>query len=322
MKKVFRKISDFFHGLVVKYSNLGYKAKKKIRFVIGRICLYYVLIELAFLFILPFIYIVSTACMSPDDYLDPTINYIPSAIQWDNFTKAWQALSYPSSYFQTMVTSLGSALLQTVFCALAGYALGRYKTKWRTFVFVLTLLVLLIPPQTTILSAYGMFVNMKMINTFLPILLPCLFGLGLRGALFVLIYMYFFQRIPDAMDDAARIDGAGPGRVFFQIMLPLVRSAMIITFIFSFVWHWNDNYEATTYMYHDSVMTLQPRLDNISTYYESMLGLQEAVTQQDKALTEPMLFAGCMLVMIPVLVVYIVGQKKLVAGIERIGVIE
>ena len=81
-----------------------------------------------------------------------------------------------------------------------------------------------------------MFVNMEMINTILPIVLPCLFGLGLRGALFVMIYMYFFQRIPDAMDDAARIDGAGPGRVFFQIMMPLVRSAMIITFIFSFVW--------------------------------------------------------------------------------------
>ena len=136
MTAVFKKISGFFSGLVKKYANLGYKAKKKIRFVIGRICLYYVLIELAFLFILPFIYIISTSCMSSADYLDPTINYIPSGIQWSNFSKAWEALSYPASFFQTMVSSLGSALLQTVFCALAGYALGRYKTKWRTFVFV------------------------------------------------------------------------------------------------------------------------------------------------------------------------------------------
>ncbi len=316
------KIKDFFTGLVKKYENLGFKAKKKIKFIIGRIFLYYVLVEMAFLFILPFVYILTTAIMSPDDYLDPTINYIPSAIQWDNFVKAWEALNYPSSFYQTMITSFGSAVLQTVFCALAGYALGRYKTKWRDIVFVLAIIVLLIPPQTTILSAYGMFVNMKMINTILPVVLPCLFGLGLRGALFVMIYMYFFQRIPDAMDDAARIDGAGPGRVFMQIMMPLVRSAMIITFIFSFVWHWNDNYETTTYMYHESVMTLQPRLQNISKYYSSVVGLEEAVTQQDKAMTEPVLFAGCMLVMIPVLVVYVIGQKKLVAGIERIGVIE
>ncbi len=316
------KAINFFKGLAAKYQNLGFKAKKKIKFVIGRIALYYVLIELAFLFVLPFVYMLSTSCMSSDDYLDPTIQYIPSAIQWSNFTKAWEALNYPSAFFQTMFTSLASAVLQTVFCALAGYALGRYKTKWRNILFVLTILVLLIPPQTTILSAYGMFVKMKMINTVLPIVLPCLFGLGLRGALFVMIYMYFFQRIPDAMDDAARIDGAGPARVFFQIMLPLVRSAMIITFIFSFVWHWNDNNETTTYMYHSSVMTLQPRLQNISQYYSELLGLQDSVTAQDKALTEPMLFAGCMLVMIPVLIVYVIGQKKLVAGIERMGVIE
>ena len=317
------KIKNFINDLKSKYENLGFKAKKKIKFVIGRICLYYVLIELAFLFVLPFIYIIVTACMSPDDYLDPTIQYIPTAIQYDNFVKAWEALNYPASFFQTMLTSFGSAVLQTVFCALAGYALGRYHTKWRNFVFVLTILVLLIPPQTTILSAYGMFVNMGMINTILPVVLPCLFGLGLRGALFVMIYMYFFQRIPDAMDDAARIDGAGAGRVFFQIMLPLVRSAMIITFIFSFVWHWNDNYETSTYMYHESVMTLQPRLQNISKYYTDAMGQSgETVSLQSRSMSEPTLFAGCLLVMIPVLVVYIIGQKKLVAGIERIGVIE
>lgn len=322
MTGVLGKISGFFSNIIRKYRNLGYKAKKKIRFVIGRILLYYVLVELAFLFILPFIYIISTACMSTADYLDPTVVYIPSAVEWSNFQKAFEALNYPWAFLWTLIASLGSAILQTVFCALAGYALGRYKTKWRNVMFVLVILVLLIPPQTTILSSYGMFVELGMINTFFPILLPCLFGLGLRGALFVLIYMYFFQRIPDAMDDAARIDGAGAGRVFFQIMLPLVKSAMTITFIFSFVWHWNDNYETATYLYRAERMTLQPRLANISTYFSELTGREESASLMDKALTEPMLFAGCLLVLLPVLLVYVLGQKKLVAGIERIGVIE
>lgn len=70
-----------------------------------------------------------------------------------------------------------------------------------------------------------------------------------------------FQRVPDAMDDAARIDGAGPFRVFLQIMLPLVKSAISIVFIFSFVWHWNDNYEAPTYMFKQTMLTLQPKLE-------------------------------------------------------------
>lgn len=322
MTGVFSKISGFFSNIVKRYENLGYKAKKKIRFVIGRVFLYYVLIEMAFLFVLPFIYIITTACMSSADYLDPTVVYIPSAVEWSNFEKAFEALNYPWAFLWTLIASLGSAVLQTVFCAIAGYALGRYKTKWRNFVFVLVILVLLIPPQTTILASYGMFVEMDMINTFFPILLPCLFGLGLRGALFVLIYMYFFQRIPDAMDDAARIDGAGAGRVFFQIMLPLVKAAMTITFIFSFVWHWNDNYETATYIYKAERMTLQPRLANISKYYSDLAGFNGSASLQERALTEPMLFAGCLLVLLPVLLVYILGQKKLVAGIERIGVIE
>ena len=120
----FKKIKDFVDGLIQKYSNLGFKAKKKIKFVVGRVCLYYVLIELAFLFVLPFVYIITTACMSPDDYLDPTIQYIPSAVQWDNFSKAWQALDYPLSFYHTMITSFGSAVLQTLFCALDSISSG------------------------------------------------------------------------------------------------------------------------------------------------------------------------------------------------------
>ena len=332
---IFKKISNKFNELVERYRNLGYRAKKKITFIIGRIFLYYVLIELAYLFILPFIYVFTTSMMSYKDYMDPTIEWIPSSVAWNNYVDAFKGLSYfgfergyngemifVSSFLNTLIVSLGSALLQCVFCAVIGYALGRFKFKGRTFVFITVILALLIPPQTTIIASYGMWAAMGSINTFIPVLLPTLFGLGLRGALFALIYMYFFQRIPDAMDEAARIDGAGPFRVFGQIMLPLVRSSTAIVFIFSFVWHWNDNYEAPMFMYNNTVMTLQPKLENIRYYFAELTGSTGEATDFEKAMTEPTLFAGCLLVMIPVLIVYILGQNKLAAGIERLGVIE
>lgn len=322
MTKVLSKVTGFVQGFIGRYRNLGYKAKKKISFVIGRIVLYYVLIELAYLFILPFIYIFTTSLMSYQDYLDPTVQWIPTAVEWSNFSSAWKGLNYLTSFKNSMITSLGSAILQAVSCAIIGYALGRFKFKGKNILFILVILVLLIPPQTTILASYGMWATFGLTNTYAPILLPALFGLGLRGALFALIYMYFFQRIPDAMDDAARIDGAGPFRVFFQIMLPLVKSAIAIVFIFSFVWHWNDNYEAPTYMFKQTMMTLQPKLQNIQTYYAELMGYTGTADGIDKAMTEPMLFAGCLLVMVPVLIVYIAGQNKLASGIERIGVIE
>lgn len=322
MTKLYNRVSDFFAGLIEKYRNLGYKAKKKITFIIGRIFLYYVLIELAYLFLLPFIYILTTSMMSYQDYMDPTVNWIPTAFEYQNFVDAWVGLSYPRSFLNSLILSLGSALLQAVSCAIIGYALGRFKFKGRNLLFIFLILVLLIPPQTTILSSYGMWATFGLTNTYAPILVPSIFGLGLRGALFALIYMYFFQRIPDAMDDAARIDGAGPLRVFIQIMLPLVKSAIAIVFIFSFVWHWNDNYEAPTYMFKQDMMTLQPKLDKIQTYYAEIMGYSGEASDFDKAMTEPMLFAGCLLVMIPVLIVYIAGQNKLASGIERLGVIE
>lgn len=304
-----QKLSNYVYDTYKKYENLGYRVKKKIRFIISRIFLYYVLIEMAFLFILPFIYIVSTSMLTFEDYLDPTVSYIPTEVNWENYTKAWEALSYPKSFLNTLITSLGSAILQTLACSVAGFALGRYKFRMRNVFFIIVVMVLLIPPQTTIIATYGLFSQMQLINTYFSVLLPAAFGLGIRGALFILIYMYFFQRIPDAMDDAARIDGAGPVRLFVQIMLPLVRSAIVIVFIFSLVWHWNDNYEAPIFMFNEDLLTLQPRLQNIKAYWEKKL--PTGSSEVAKALTEPMLFAGCFLVMLPVLIVYILGQKKL-----------
>ena len=133
MTNVIHRVTDFFQNFITRYRNLGYKAKKKIRFVIGRIFLYYVLIELAYLFLLPFIYILTTSMMSYQDYLDPTVEWIPTAVEWENFTKAWQGLNYPRAFLNSLITSLGSALLQSVSCAIIGYALGRFKFKGKIF---------------------------------------------------------------------------------------------------------------------------------------------------------------------------------------------
>ena len=124
MKAFFGKIADWFRGLADKYRNLGYMAKKKVKFIIGRVFLYFVLIELAYLFILPFIYIFTTSMMSFQDYMDPTVKWIPTSIYWKNYSDAFKALSYfgmfkgdsgekvfMSSFLNTCITSFGSAIL-------------------------------------------------------------------------------------------------------------------------------------------------------------------------------------------------------------------
>ena len=136
MKRLINNIKDFVLRLYKKYENLGYKVKKKIKFIIGRVFLYYVLIELAYLFLLPFIYILTTSMMSAQDYMDPTVQYIPTHINWENFQKAWMGLDivavdpsldtdmfdptisdYYSTLLNTIILSLGSAILQSISCA-------------------------------------------------------------------------------------------------------------------------------------------------------------------------------------------------------------
>ena len=276
MTKVFNRIATFFQGLVEKYRNLGYKAKKKISFIIGRIFLYYVLIELAYLFILPFIYILTTSMMSYQDYLDPTVEWIPTSFEYKNFIDAWIGLSYPRSFLNSLITSLGSALLQSVSCAIIGYALGRFKFKGRNLLFLLMVLVLLIPPQTTILSSYGMWATFGLTNSYAPILVPCIFGLGLRGALFALIYMYFFQRIPDAMDDAARIDGAGEFRIFWQILMPSIKPGWITLIVFAVQDFWNMG--SSIFIYREELKTLAYALSQIAAAGIARAGVATAVS--------------------------------------------
>ncbi|MDR0287943.1 MAG: carbohydrate ABC transporter permease [Clostridiales bacterium] len=306
-------------NVVKKYENLGNKSKKKIKYFISRIFIYFVLTEMAFLFILPFLYIFTTSLKTPQDYLDPTVQWIPTQIDWNNFVKAFNALHYWRGFANTMIISIACTVGQLFSCAIAGYGLGRYKYKGRNVIFVLVVLALLIPMQTIILPSYGIYSDLGLIDTYVPLILPAFLGQGIRGALFVLIFMYFFQRIPDALDDAARIDGAGPIRLFTQIMLPLVKSAIIVVGIFSFVWHWNDNYESSLYLTNDTIRTLQPKLQSFYTSFQQQGG---NLGNDAANLSEPTLFAGCLFVMLPVLIVYILGQKQLAAGIERLGVIE
>ena len=280
----------------------------------------------AFVLLFPFYWILLNSFKDRAQFSQDTWSF-PTTWVFSNYSQLFQLQRYKFDVFDMFKNSLILCLIVPTMSAisttLAAYVMAKYKFKGRNIVFLTVILALLIPPQTMIIATYGIWSKLGMINTFMPVLLPTLFGLGIRGGLFALIYMYFFQRIPDAMDDAARIDGAGPFRVFLQIMLPLVRSAIAIVFIFSFVWHWNDNYEAPRYMYKDKMMTLQPKLQNIRQYFADLMGDSGAGDSAiTKAMTEPTLFAGCLLVLLPVLIVFIIGQKKLAAGIERIGVIE
>lgn len=289
---------------------LRYKQKMK---KLGFQCLVYiVLLEFGFIFLLPFIYMISRSTMSVGDLLDDSVVWLPNSIYWENYADAFSRLNVPVSLKNTLINSVIPMIGQILSCAIAGYGLGRYKFRGSGFIFVLLLVCLIVPPQTTIVAFYSMYAKWELINTYWPMILPAFFAQGIRGALFTLIFTQFFKGLPRELDEAARMDGAGGFLVFSRVMLPLAKPAIFVVAMFSLVWHWNDNFFARYFANKGEMFTMPWMLEIINYDY-----LLKGPT--DANLNEGMLMAAVLLIVAPQFIVYMIGQRYLVEGIERTG---
>jgi len=280
---------------------------------ITRIITFILLLDVAFIFLLPVMRLTSTAMMDTTDQHDPTVVWIPHQIATENFERSFAALNYWKSLRNTALVSLAAALLQTLSAALVGYGFARLKFPGRDALFLLVLFSLIVPPQTLIIQLFVLYGKLNWLDTYLPFLVPSALGMGLRGALFIFIFRQFFKGLPFELEDAAYIDGAGPLRVFFNIMLPLARPAMIVTFLFSFVWHWNDSFEPSIYLTHPDKFFLTQHL---STIEATMRALRMLLTGNTGVI-----MAASLLVILPMLILYVFVQRYFVESIERTGLV-
>src|SRR5699024_9673624 len=132
---------------------------------------------------------------------------------------------------------LGSVLGNLVSCSLAAYAFARLNFRFRGLWFAIMLMSIMLPIHVIIVPLYVLFSELGGINTFLPLIVPELLA---TDALFVFLMVQFFRGSPRELDEAARTDGAGHGRIFFRVILPLRLPALATTAIFTFIWPWND----------------------------------------------------------------------------------
>lgn len=297
---------------MMQENNVGKRYTQKGKNLALKIFSYIVLVELGFIFLLPLLFMVSTSTKSLADLLDSSVVWLPNGVYWDNFVVAYNNLNFAVTLKNSFMMAILPMIGQVLSCAIAGYGLGRYQFRGSKLIFALVLLCLIIPPQTIIISLYSLFSELEWINTYLPFVVPAFFGQGLRGALFMLIFTQFFKGLPKELDEAARIDGAGALRVFLTVMLPLAKPAMFVVAMFSLVWNWNDNYMA-------SFFVNSPEMRPLSTQLDSMNGTFNMGGGVENGLNEAVMMAGCILVVLPLFIVYILGQRYLVEGVERTG---
>jgi multiple sugar transport system permease protein len=235
---------------------------------------------------------------------------------------------------QTLTLEMVSAILGTATCSVFAYGLARFKVPlkglWMGLLFLTILLpdVMLLMPRVEnfkhldffgILGFFnwctGIDLRPDIFNTPLTFYLPTLLGVGLKGGLFIFIYIQFFSGLPAELEEAAWIDGAGPIRTFLQIVVPSSGTVFLTVFIFSFIWHWNDYYLALMYTLDETPLAVT--LYDIQNQIYSVLG-KTGASYATLYGTPP---AACLLFLAPPLVVFLVLQKYFIQSIDRVGIV-
>ena len=195
--------------------------------------LYFLLIDGAFIFALPILYMLIISVFTPADLLDSSIRWIPVHFHWQNYRDAFRMINYQKSVMVTLFVTVIAIFGQITFCSLAGYALGRINFPGKKWMFGAVLMVLVIPAQAVILPNYVFFSQLQLNHTVWPLVLPELLGNGLYGALFTFVFRQVFLGIPNDLEDAYHrrhryLDN------FTRIMAPLAKTAYVTVGLFFF----------------------------------------------------------------------------------------
>ena len=275
------------------------------------IIIYILLIEFAFVFIYPFIYLILNSLKYDYEVIDATKQWIITKVNFNNYVQAFRRLDYLNSLGRTLIVVLGSTLGHIISCSLAGYGLARFKFKGNNIIFVLAMLSLIIPPTLISVPLHVQFSAMKIAGTPLAIILPAALGFGLKGGLYIFLFRQFFKSLPISYEEAAKIEGCSMIGVYFKIMLPLSRTTILVCSILSCVWHWNDAFEANSYLGGDWQILTQ-KIGSVAT-------ATQTVTSGSGASVNMAALAACMLVILPLLIIYFIFQKQFMEGIEFTG---
>ena len=296
----------------VKKINFAKLKRLKAVNIIAKAAIYFLLICIGFVFLQPIFEMISKAIMTSKDLIDPSVTWIAKHATLSNFKNAIKTLEMPGSLFNSIWFSALLALAQTAVSLTTGFALSRYTFRGRNFWFVMLIMAFILPvplltvPRIMMFSTVESILGFKLINTVVPQFLLALLGQGTYSTMLVLIFYNFFNMIPKSLDEAAMIDGAGSLKVFYHVAIRLSISTILVVFLFSFVFNWNETY-TTNILTGDALELLPGRLslfDNGST--------SNAVSELNEAIK----MAATLIAIAPLLVLYACVQRQFIEGIE------
>ena len=331
-KKIkFDENTPFWVRFKYKYLN-SYFAQK----VLWSVFRFLLLVGISYVILQPYISKISGSFMSREDFVDVTVKIIPKSPTFDTYKAIIKENEYFKALLNTTILSLSTAVIQTIVCSVVGYGFSKFKFKGRGLLFALVIVTMVIPHKTLrtalfmkfryfdfwgIWGAIAKLFNLSddvtpcianMIGTYWPFIILSLTALGFKNGLFIFIMRQYFQGVPDELEEASYVDGAGVLRTFITIILPMSLPMMVTIFLFAFSWQWSDQFYTTLFFPTNSdwfltkIVKIPATLD---TVYAGQTAYETAIRNT----------CG-LLILIPLVIVYLFGQKSLVQGIERSGI--
>jgi multiple sugar transport system permease protein len=271
----------------------------------GRIVLHTGLIAALLVMLYPLAWLVATS-FKPASEVVAGLKLLPSQLEWSNYSTALAGVNEVSIWRllgNSLLIAGGAVLGNVLSCSLAAYAFARLRFRMRGPLFAFLIATIMLPHHAVLIPQYIVFNELGMVNTYWPMILPKFLA---TDAFFVFLIVQFMRGLPKELEEAARIDGCGPFRTFFSVILPLTRPALITTAIFTFIWTWNDFFTQLIYLFSPEKFTLT-------------LALRSFVDASSQSAFGPM-FAMSVFALLPIVLFFLAFQRFLVEGMAHSGV--
>lgn len=217
-----------------------------------------------------------------------------------SYRQAWAGGHFLRAFFNSTLVALAVTLLQIFTSSLAGYALARLRFRGRQAVLLIVLATLVIPFQLLVIPIFLVLKWGHLINTYGALILPTAAnGFG------IFLMRQYFQTIPVELEEAAALDGANRLQILWRVILPLSRPALVTLFLFTFIGEWNDLFKPLVFTTRPELITVQLALANF----------QEQFTND-----WPLMMAAAVIATVPVLVLFLIGQRQLIQGVSTTGI--
>jgi multiple sugar transport system permease protein len=278
----------------------------------GRVFLYLLALALSFLFMMPFIWSLSTSLKDYNEVFRFPPTLFPKEVKWSNYPIAWQLQPVGQwMWNSTMVTFL--SLVGVVLSAsLVAYSFAKFRYHGQALLFTLTLSTMMLPASVTLIPQYLVFHQLHWLNSFKPLIIPAYFG---GGAFNIFLLRQFFLTIPNDLSDAAKIDGANSLRILFSVILPLSKPALATVSVIYVLWCWNDFMGPLIYLNSAEKFTMA-----IGIKYFERSGQGASFSVSGGLPIEHLLMAVSVTMTAPIVLLFFLTQKYFVQGVVMSGI--